>query len=256
MTRYPNNSNRIALVCQRALVCRLTLRCRWTLLCFWALVLPLVAGCQQKMADQPGYRPLEASKFFADGRSARPAISGTVARGHLQTDRALFTGRLSGERKPVAKPAQPNPQTEPEAMQLAAVEAQENEDFIDYFPLAVNQELVEHGRDRYMIYCVVCHDARGTGHGKIVERGYTRPPSYHVERLRKAPVGRLFAVMTDGYGSMPSYAEQIPVRDRWAIASYVRALQLSQHFPADELPAELRDEWTRKEHSATEGRSP
>jgi mono/diheme cytochrome c family protein len=221
-----------------------------------ALLLPVLTGCQQKMADQPSYRPLEASNFFADGRSARPAISGTVARGHLQTDRALFTGRLSGRRQPPGKPIPPNPTTEPEAMQLAAVEAEENDDFIDYFPIAVSQEFIQHGRDRYMIFCVVCHDALGTGHGKVVERGYTRPPSYHVGRLREAPVGRIFAVMTEGYGSMPSYAEQIPPRDRWAIAAYVRALQLSQHFPADEVPADELQQWTGDEQSPRAGRSP
>ena len=91
-----------------------------------------------------------------------------------------------------------------------------------------------------MIYCVVCHDAAGTGRGKIVERGYTRPPSYHIDRLRRAPVGHFFRVITLGYGSMPSYAAQIPPRDRWAIVAFVRALQLSQHFPEDQLPADLR----------------
>jgi mono/diheme cytochrome c family protein len=221
-----------------------------------ALALTLLAGCQQKMADQPSYHPLEASTFFADGRSARPAIRGTVARGHLQTDRALFTGRLSGQRRSAVKPPPPNPETEPAAQQLVAAEAQENDDFIDYIPLAVSQEFVERGRERYMIFCVVCHDALGTGHGKIVQRGYTRPPSYHVERLRAAPIGRLFAVMSEGYGSMPSYAEQIPARDRWAIATYVRALQLSQHFPADEVPADLRQQWTHDEPPTSEGSSP
>jgi hypothetical protein len=94
-----------------------------------------------------------------------------------------------------------------------------------------------------MIYCVVCHDPLGTGRGKIVERGYTQPPSYHIERLRKAPVGRFFDVMTNGYGSMPDYKQQIPPWDRWAIAAYVRALQLSQHFPAKDLPPDMRKEW-------------
>jgi mono/diheme cytochrome c family protein len=103
------------------------------------------------------------------------------------------------------------------------------------FPIRVNQTLIEHGRNRYWIYCVICHDPLGTGHGKIVDRGYSRPPSYHTARLQNAPVGRLFAVVSEGYGSMPSYAGQIPAEDRWAIVAYVRALQLSQHFPADQL---------------------
>ncbi len=93
-----------------------------------------------------------------------------------------------------------------------------------------------------MIYCIVCHDARGTGRGKIVERGYTQPPSYHIERLRTVAVGHFFDVITNGYGSMPDYKQQIPPRDRWAIAAYIRALQLSQHFPKDQLPADLREE--------------
>jgi len=111
---------------------------------------------------------------------------------------------------------------------------------VDTFPFPITEKVLKHGMHRYLIYCVVCHDPLGTGHGKIVERGYTRPPSFHIERLRTVPVGHLFAVMSEGYGSMPSYAEQIPVRDRWAIAAYVRALQLSQHFPADQLPGDLK----------------
>jgi mono/diheme cytochrome c family protein len=184
-------------------------------------------GCQQKMAGQPSYQPLEASSFFSDGRSARPLIAGTVARGHLHTDVKLYSGRKTR--------LQPIPEG-----QLKGRD--ENIDFVDEFPFAVDERLIRHGRDRYSIYCVVCHDALGTGHGKIVERGYTRPPSYHIPRLREAPVGRLFAVVSDGYGSMPSYAAQIPVEDRWAIVAYVRALQLSQHFPAADLTDEMRQQ--------------
>ena len=114
--------------------------------------------------------------------------------------------------------------------------------FVDTFPFPVTLEVLEHGRDRYMIYCVVCHDPLGTGRGKIVERGYTPPPSYHIPRLRSVPVGHLFAVISEGYGSMPSYAGQISPRDRWAIVAYVRALQLSQHFPADQLTPEMKKE--------------
>ena len=231
-------------------------RSRIALLGVVAPALALVAGCQQKMADQPSYKPLDASTFYADGRSARPTVKGTVARGQLHVDRALFTGRRSGERQPPGKPQPPNQATEPEALELVAVEAEQNDDFVTEFPLPVTKEMIDHGRQRFMIYCVLCHDPLGTGHGKIVERGFTRPPSYHVDRLRQAPVGRLFAVMTEGYGSMPSYAEQVPVRDRWAIAAYVRALQLSQHFPADDLPADVRRQWTGDAHLPLEGTSP
>jgi len=186
------------------------------------------AGCQQKMAGQPSYRPLEPSEWFADQRSARPLVAGTVARGQLQTDLALFTGRNT---RVTRGPAEQEPAPQP-GRDRAAFD--ENRDFVDAFPIAVDERLVRHGRDRYSIYCLVCHDNLGTGHGKIVERSYTRPPSYHIPRLREAPVGRLFSVITEGYGSMPSYAGQIPVEDRWAIVAYVRALQLSQHFPEEQ----------------------
>ena len=114
--------------------------------------------------------------------------------------------------------------------------------FVKEFPIAVSEPMLQHGYNRYMIYCVVCHDPLGTGRGKIVERGYTPPPSLHIERLRSAPAGRLFAVITEGYGSMPSYANEIPPEDRWAIVAYVRALQLSQRFPKEQLSAEMRKE--------------
>jgi mono/diheme cytochrome c family protein len=157
----------------------------------------------------------------------------------LNTDLALHTGRTTGFGQLSAAPAADN---QSGAGPLLAAEAAHFEGVVDQFPLPVDRRLVEHGRDRYMIYCTVCHDALGSGHGKIVERGYTRPPSYHVERLRRAPVGHIFRVITEGYGSMPSYAAQIPVRDRWAIVAYVRALQLSQHFPEDQLPPDMRNE--------------
>src|SRR5262249_5745930 len=117
---------------------------------------------------------------------------------------------------------------------------------IDTFPFPITAEVLQHGQNRYMIYCIVCHDALGTGRGKIVERGYTPPPSFHIERLRTAPVGHFFDVMTKGYGSMPSYRKQVPPRDRWAIIAYIRALQLSQHFPERELTESMRAEWTKQ----------
>jgi mono/diheme cytochrome c family protein len=201
-----------------------------------------LVGCQQKMAEQPSYKPLDGCSFFADGRSARAAVPGTVARGHLQVDKPLYTGRR--DRPAAAEPAPPNRSPDREAMPLIAAEAEAESNFVETFPLPITASLIEHGYHRYMIFCVVCHDPLGTGHGKIVERGYTRPPSYHIERLRNAPVGRLFAVATEGYGSMPSYAEQISVTDRWAIVAYIRALQLSQHYPKNKLPAKLPNEWT------------
>jgi mono/diheme cytochrome c family protein len=140
-----------------------------------------------------------------------------------------------------------------DAQTLLRAEAREFAGTVEEFPFPITRELVERGRNRYMIYCVVCHDAVGGGHGKIVERGYTKPPSYHSERLRSAPAGYLFRVVSQGYGSMPSYASQIPVRDRWAIISYVRALQLSQHYPADKLPDEIRNQLDNSEKLASAG---
>ena len=204
------------------------------LIAAWFVALAAAAsfGCQQKMADQPSYQPLEGSKFFADRRSSRPLVPGTVARGHLRIDLARYTGRKTRDKEPSEERRASAPAGSDRARRL-----DENRDFVEQFPIAVDEHVIEHGRDRYSIYCIVCHDALGTGRGKIVERGYTRPPSFHIPRLREAPVGRLFAVISEGYGSMPSYAGQIPVEDRWAIVAYVRALQLSQHFPANELTA-------------------
>jgi mono/diheme cytochrome c family protein len=208
------------------------------------LALCLLPACQQRMASQPSYRPDESNPFFPDGRAERPAVPGTVARGHLRTDLALFTGRRTGSSRrqslavSIVGGAGPGLAVGP----LAVLASDEDFDYVDRFPFPVTREVLRHGQARYMIYCVVCHDPLGTGRGKIVERGYTPPPSYHIERLRRAPVGRFFAVMTEGYGSMPDYRQQIPPRDRWAIAAYIRALQLSQHFPASELTADMRRE--------------
>jgi hypothetical protein len=197
----------------------------------YLLVCLFTLGCQQKMADQPSYKNFEECEFFADGRSERPAVQGTVARGHLPTDVELLTGRRAGKdgepMRTMPAKAPPEPNT-PEAKMAEKIQLDQ---FADAFPWPMTETVLEHGRDRYTIYCVMCHDPLGTGQGKIVERGYTAPPSYHIKRLRDAPVGYLFAVVSEGYGSMPSYGAQIPVRDRWAIVGYLRALQASQHFP-------------------------
>jgi mono/diheme cytochrome c family protein len=124
-----------------------------------------------------------------------------------------------------------------------AASAVEETNYVDTFPFPITRDVLQQGYDRYMIYCVVCHDPLGTGHGKIVERGYTPPPSYHIDRLRQVPVGHFFDVITNGYGSMPDYRQQVPPRDRWAIAAYIRALQWGQHFPAKELTPEMRRTW-------------
>ncbi len=201
-----------------------------------------VAGCQQQMAEQPSYKPLDECDFFADGRSARPLVPGTVPRGYLKADTAFWTGRrpvASGDQDPdtgltpeeMKAALQPNTPKGPGDKLTPIDEKKLYAPFVDEFPIPITEKVIEHGYNRFMIYCVVCHDPLGTGYGRIVERGYTQPPSYHIERLRRAPVGHFFAVISEGYGSMPSYASQIPVRDRWAIVAYVKALQASQHWP-------------------------
>jgi hypothetical protein len=200
-----------------------------------------LTGCQQQMADQPSYKPLEASSFFTNGQSSRHLVAGTVARGHLEIDSHLYTGRKPGANRQAetARTEHPLPLGQNVGAKPPALDESQ---FVDTFPFPITLQVLEHGRDRFMIYCVVCHDPMGTGRGKIVERGYTPPPSYHIPRLRSVPVGHLFAVVSEGYGSMPSYAGQVSPRDRWAIVAYVRALQRSQHFPADQLTPEMKKE--------------
>ncbi len=162
-------------------------------------LLPILVGCRLDMHVQPRYNPLAKSDFFADQRSARPLVEGTVARGDLREDSYLYTGKVGN-----------NPG--------------------DYMPFRVTKEDLERGRTRFNIYCSPCHSRVGDGNGYIPSRGFSRkPPSFHIERLEKAPAGYIFGVMTEGFGIMPDYASQIPVRDRWCIVAYIRALQLSQH---------------------------
>jgi hypothetical protein len=206
------------------------------------------------MAQQPSYRPDEPSAFFADGRADRPLVPGTIARGHLRTDAALYTGKRGPAAEAWALPAALLADAGRFPVATLAVMATETSNDVGRFPFPITREVLQHGHDRYMIFCVVCHDPLGTGRGKIVERGYTQPPSYHIDRLRTVPVGHFFDVITNGYGSMPDYRQQIPPRDRWAIAAYLRALQLSQHFPERDLPADLRAELDRQRTNA--GRQP
>jgi mono/diheme cytochrome c family protein len=205
------------------------------------------------MASQPSVRPFEESSFFRDGRAARPVVPGTVARGHLRTDRHLYFGSRTpngpgAEQAAVLIGAAGKM---PVGAAVAATVLEGNP--VDTFPFSITEEILKHGRDRYMIYCVVCHDPLGTGHGKIVERGYTAPPSYHSERLRTVAVGHFYEVITRGYGSMPEYRAQIPPRDRWAIAAFIRALQLSQHFPEKELAPAMREERDRAKAAPPQG---
>ncbi len=163
------------------------------------------------MHDQPRYEPLEASEFFADGRSARPQVPGTVARGQLRTDLHFYTGK-SGK------------------------------DLAASFPFPVTREVLERGRERFNIFCTPCHGQVGNGQGMVVQRGFRPPPSFHIDRLRQAPVGHFFDVMTRGLGAMPDYASRVLPRDRWAIIAYIRALQYSQRAPLADVPEDKRSQ--------------
>jgi hypothetical protein len=167
----------------------------------------LLSGCRLDMHLQPKQNPLSRSDFFADQRSERPPVEGTVARGQLREDTYLYTGQIG------ISPG-------------------------DYMPFPVTQEVLERGRERYNIYCAPCHSRTGDGNGFIPSRGFPRnPPSYHIERLRKAPLGHFYDVITTGFGIMPDYASQIPPEDRWRIVAYIRALQLSQGATTADVPA-------------------
>src|SRR6267142_1493675 len=172
-----------------------------------AAALCFSAGCQylrQDMADQPKNRPLSPSEFFTDGRSARPLIESTVARGSVDNDVYNVPKEYAG------------------------------------YPLPVDEKLLERGEDRYKVFCTPCHGLQGDGNGMIALRGMKHPPSYHIDRLRQAPNGYFYDVISNGFGAMYSYSERISPKDRWAIIAYVRALQLSRNAKASELPEGLR----------------
>src|SRR5437660_5920966 len=201
---------------------------------FVLLAICLLSGCQQQMAKQPKYLPLEPSTFFADGRSARPLVPGTVARGHLQADKHLLTGGRSLTAESVRAATIIGAGSKDAYTALAVGLA--GRQYVDTFPFPVTRQVLERGQQRFTIYCAVCHGDLGHGDGIVVRRGFTTPPTYHSDRLRAAPVGYFYDVITHGFGSMPDLAEQIPSRDRWAIIAYLRALQLSQFARLDDLP--------------------
>ena len=164
------------------------------------------AGCRQDMHDQPRFKPLAKSDFYADMRSAREPVEGTVARGQLHEDTYFYTGKIGN-----------NPG--------------------DYMPFAVTEEVLARGQERYNIFCAPCHSRVGDGNGTVPARGFPRkPPSYHIARLQKAPLGYFYDVIANGFGIMPDYAPQIPPRDRWNIVAYIRALQLSQTATTADVP--------------------
>jgi mono/diheme cytochrome c family protein len=171
----------------------------FTLLCGGIL---LSTACRSDMHIQPRYNAYAETDFFGDGRSERPQIEDTVARGQLHLDEARYTGKVSGKD-------------------------------VESIPIQITKDDLLRGQERFNIYCSPCHGRAGNGQGMIVARGLRQPPSYHDERLLNAPIGHFFDVMTNGYGSMYSYASRVAVDDRWRIAAYIRALQLSQNAPAD-----------------------
>jgi len=166
----------------------------------------VLSGCRIDMHVQPRQNPLSHSDFFADQRSERPPVEGTVARGQLREDAYFYSGKAG------SGPG-------------------------DYMPFPVTKEVVERGRERYNIYCAPCHSRVGDGNGFIPSRGFARkPPSFHELRLQKAPLGYFYDVITNGFGIMPDYSSQIPPQDRWNIVAYIRALQLSQNATQADVP--------------------
>lgn len=174
-------------------------------------VLLLAAGCRQDMQNEPKMFPQRSSAFFADGRGARPQVVGTVARGQLHEDSYFYTGVMQG----------PNGYKEEK----------------DMMPFPVTMEVLKRGQERFNIYCTPCHSRVGNGLGEIVMRGYKPAANFHDQVRMSQPVSHYFYVMTHGYGAMPDYSAQIAPVDRWAIAAYIRALQLSQQANMQEVPA-------------------
>lgn len=168
-----------------------------------------LAACRQDMHDQPRYKPLAATGFFGDGRSARQLVDGTVARGHLRIDQALYTGKIG-------------------------------DTDVDTFPFPITRADVLRGQERFNIYCSPCHSRVGDGNGMVVKRGFRQAANYHSDKLLKAPVGHFFDVMSNGFGAMPSYASRVEPEDRWRIAAYIRVLQFSENATIDDVPAEQR----------------
>ena len=175
--------------------------------CGFVLVVIMSGACRQDMHDAPRYDPLEASPVLAGGASAQPLVPGTVPRGRRADDELMETGKVGG--------------------QAATM-----------FPFAITRSDLDRGQERFNIYCSPCHDRRGEGTGVVVQRGYRQPPSYHIERLRQAPPGYFFDVITNGFATMPDYRAQIAVDDRWRIVAYIRALQLSHNATTADVPAD------------------
>ena len=184
----------------------------------------LFSACRRDMQDQPKAIAYRENSFYKDGLGSRPLVEGTVPRGYLREDRAFYQGKKATAQ---ATPASP---------QTATVQASANSqagaypDDVDAIPMQLTKADLDRGQERYNIYCSVCHGMTGYGDGMIARRGFNKPSpaNYHQDRLRQAPAGHFFDVMTNGWGAMPAYAQQVSVEDRWRIVAYIRALQLSQ----------------------------
>jgi len=176
-----------------------------------AAIIVLLAGCRQDMQDQPKYKGLRPSRFFADGREARPLPLGVIARGHLNDTDSFHTGLVKGE-------------------------------FMTNFPMPMSMQLLSRGQGRFDIYCAPCHGRIGDGRGMIARRGFMIPSDLNSPRVRQAPAGYLFEVISNGFGAMPDYRDQVPVADRWAIIAYVRALERSRQATLADVPTEHRQE--------------
>jgi mono/diheme cytochrome c family protein len=188
---------------------------------FCLLPFAFATACRYDMQDQPRYKSYKKSEFFSDDKAMREPPEGTVARGELRENKAFYTGKKENINLNVQV------ETTIDATGNTLVSSFPND--IEEFPVPLTKELVDRGQERYNIYCIVCHGAVGKGDGMIVRRGYPQPPTYHDDRLRNAPVGHLYDVITNGWGKMNSYAAQVPPADRWAIVAYIRALQTSQN---------------------------
>jgi mono/diheme cytochrome c family protein len=190
------------------------------------LALLALAGCHRDMYDQPRLEPLEKNTFFDDGRSSRPLVEGVVEYGAISPNDVFNSGKVNGQ-------------------------------FTDELPESVTLDaaLLKRGEQRFNIFCSNCHGFSGDGDGMIVLRGYRKPPTYHSDRLRGMPIGYFFDVATNGFGVMPSYASQIPVKDRWAIAAYVRALQLTQYAKLDDVPEAERQQLENAQPATTQSPS-
>jgi len=178
------------------------------------------------MHDAPRYDPLEASDFFTNGSAARPIVAGTVARGQLNDDVHLVTGKG------------------PDGLPVAA------------FPFAITHDDLNRGQERFNVFCAPCHGRTGVGNGMVVQRGYRQAQSIHIDRLKLAPVGYFFDVISNGFGVMPDYRSQITVDDRWRIIAYVRALQLSHQGATTDMPADMLEQLRKSGEASAAAKAP